>query len=238
MLKQLTVAAGLIFLSLQASAADLPAYPFIHANGRAFIHVVPDRGEIDVDISAYDADPAAARAVLDARAIELHALLAANGQPEDKIKIHDVRKEMRKATEADPKAEPLYDFVCTVHMEVNDLSKWAPIMSAVLDMKNLTNFSTTFSVSNRDQIEEDLSVDAIKDARRRAEAMARGLGKQLGAATAVSSGPLKNLSSAIGLQNSNSYTSAGKAASDSGRDLLMIVTQNFQQDVDAIFKIK
>lgn len=238
MLKQLTVAASLLFLSLPSSAADLPAYPFIHASGKAFIHVMPDRGEIDFDISASDADPAAARGVIDARATELHAVLADHGRADDKIDIHDVRREMRKATDADPQAAAMYELICTVHVEVHDLASWAPVMSALLDMKNLTNFSTSFSVSDRDQIEQDLSIEAVKDARRRAEALARGLGKQLGAATAVSSGPLKNLSTAIGLQTSNYYTPAGKPPPGDGHDLLMIVTQNFQQDVDAVFKIK
>lgn len=238
MLKHITIAAILLLSSAPSCAADLPAYPFIHASGRAFTHVIPDRGEIDFDISASDADPAAARAVLDARAAELHALLSANGRADDKIEIHDVRREIRKVADADPKAEPVYDYVCTAHVVVNDLAAWTPIMSALLDMKNLTGFSTSFYVADRDQIELNLSIDAIKDARRRAEAMARGLGKQVGAAMAVSSGQLKNLTGAIGLQNSNSYTSAGKAPPSNGTDLLMILTLNFQQDVDAIFKIK
>src|SRR5471030_1988473 len=151
MLKQFTLAAALLFVASPSSAADLPAYPFIHASGKAFVHAMPDRGEIDFDISAYDADPAVARGVLDTRATELHAVLAEHGHADDKMDIHDVRREMRKPADADPKAEPVYDFVCTVHVEVHDLTAWAPIMSALLDMKNLTNFSTSFSVSDRDQ---------------------------------------------------------------------------------------
>lgn len=238
MIKQLAVFGTFLISSLQAHAADLPTYPFIHSSGSAYMYVAPDRGEIDFEISAYDPDPAVARTIIDTRAAELQALMAQYGHSADKIEIRDVRKEMRKSDDAAPKAEPVYDIVCTVHIEVAELKDWRPLMSAVLNMKNLTHFTTTFRIAARDQIEMDLSALAIKDAQRRAEALARGLGKHAGAATAVSAGQLKNLTGAIGLQTSNSETDTTPRNAQEARDLLMIVTIKLEQSVDAIFRIK
>ncbi|MFZ6750892.1 SIMPL domain-containing protein [Undibacterium sp. Ren11W] len=238
MFKKILVVASLMISLLPTQAADLPTYPFIHSSGNAYMHVAPDRGDIDFEISAYDADPAVARALIDARSAELQAVMTEHGGGTNEIAIRDVRREIRKANETDPKAEPIYDIVCTVHIEVNDLKEWRPLMSTLLNMKNLTHFSTSFRITTRDQIEMDLSALAVKDAQRRAEAMARGLGKHVGAATAISAGQLKNLSSAIGLQTSNSETEAIQRNEQETRDLLMIVALKFEQSVDAIFKIK
>ncbi len=222
-----------------AQAAELPAYPFIHATGNGYLYMLPDRGEIDFEISAYDPDPAAALALVDGRAAELRALLEQQGMEPSQIEIRDVRREMRKNEGAEAK-EPLYDLVCSVHIDVRDVSKWRALMGPILAMKNLDHFSTSFSASERDKIEGELMQQALKDARRRADTMARGVGKTVVGATAVSAGQLKNLTGAIGLQTANMDSNTDRAARNTQetRDLTMLVTLRMSQSVDVIYKIK
>jgi uncharacterized protein YggE len=231
--------ASTLTVSQAARSADLPSYPFIHASGNGFLMMLPDRGEIDFEISAYDADPAMSLALVNERAAELRALVEQLGMDTAQLEIRDVRREMRKSEGAEAK-EPLYDLVCSVHIDVRDVSKWRALIAPILAMKNLDHFSTSFSASERDKIEGELMLQALKDARRRADTMARGVGKTVVGATAVSAGQLKNLTGAIGLQTTNMDSNSDRAARNTQevRDLTMLVTLRMSQSVDVIYKIK
>ena len=231
-----TLAFAVALLPFAAHASNLPEYPFIHAAGEGYLMVVPDMGEIDFDISAYDPDPAAAVAVVQARAAEVHALLAGEGASAD---VRDMRKEMRKSANPDPAAAPDYDIRSAVHIVVRDLGKWRPIMQALLEMKNIDHMSTTFSKTDRLKVEQELTAVAVKDAQRRAENMAAGFGKKLGAVAAVSSGQLRNLTGAVGLMPGDFYKgTAGVAPPNPDKDFLSIDVLKWSQTVDMLFRIK
>jgi uncharacterized protein YggE len=239
-----TLALALALSPLAVNASNLPDYPFVHAGGEGYVMVVPDMGEINFDISAYDADPAAAVAVVQARAAEIHALLAEQtGAPEGEggasAKVYDMRKEMRKSANPEPNAAPDYDIRSSVHIVVRDLGKWRPIMQALLAMRNVDRMSTTFGKTDRIQEEKLLTAAAVKDAQRRAEAMAAGFGRKLGAVTAISSGQLRNLTGAIGLMPGDFYKNhAGVTAQPADKDFLAIDVLKWSQTVDMIFRIK
>ena len=229
---------------LAVRAADLPTYPFIHVSGEGFVMVAPDMGEIDFDVSAFDADPAASVALIQARVEEIRALLVEqSGPPEGDsaavLEVQDMRKEMRNAANPDPAASPEYDIRSSVHIVVRDLTKWRPIMQTLLEMKNIDHMSTTFGKSDRIKVEQELTAAAIKDALRRAEGMAAGFGKKVGPVTAISSSPLRNLTKAVGLMPSDYYNSEGRAqAKTSEKDFLSITVLRWTQNVDMIFRIK
>jgi len=231
-----TLAFAVALLPFGAHASNLPDYPFIHAAGEGYLMVVPDMGEIDFDISAYDPDPAAAVALVQARAAEVHALLAGEGASAE---VRDMRKEMRKSANPDPAAAPDYDIRSAVHIVVRDLGKWRPIMQALLEMKNIDHMSTTFSKTDRLKVEQELTAVAVKDAQRRAENMAAGFGKKLGAVAAVSSGQLRNLTGAVGLMPGDFYKgTAGVAPPNPDKDFLSIDVLKWSQTVDMLFRIK
>lgn len=79
-----------------AHAADLPAYPFVHVTGSAFQAALPDIGSLDFEVVAVDADPAAARAVLEARMGEIHALMQQHGLDPEDAQAREVRQSVRK----------------------------------------------------------------------------------------------------------------------------------------------
>ncbi|MBJ7312273.1 SIMPL domain-containing protein [Rugamonas sp. CCM 8940] len=235
--KQCAVAGLMVGSPLLAQASQLPDYPFVHASGTAFVHVVPTRGEVDFDVSADDAEPEAARAVIDGRIGELRALVEQQGLSANDIEVKGVRREMQNGGEA--KAE-VYKLLCSVHIDVKDLSKWRALLQPLLAMKNLDHFSVTFGTDERDKIEMELATQALKDAQRRADTMARAVGKRAGAATAISSDQLKNLTSSVGLQTVNDYTNTNKqkGKQPEGGDLLMVSSLRLSQSLDVIFRIK
>jgi uncharacterized protein YggE len=238
MLKKLLATSLLAIAPLTVSASQLPEYPFIHVSGSAFTYVIPDIGSIDFEVFAADADPAAARATVEASVAEIRALYVEQGLSPDDVEVRDVRQNIRKGDEN--ATAPVYQVKCTVHLTVRELVKWGAIAGGLLAKQNLDNFSTSFEATARDKIEMELTVEAIKDARRRAEGMAAGFGRKLGPVTAVSPGALKNLTGAMGLVPVDylSRRNSSDASHVARSELVNIVNLKFSQPVDVIFRIK
>lgn len=227
MFKSLVLAVAL--LPFAARASNLPDYPFIHTTGEGFAMIVPDMGEIDFDITIFNADPAAATALLAERAAQVQALMVAG---ESSATLRDTRKEMR-AAEAD------YAVRSSVHIVVNNLGNWRPLMQALLALPNLDHLSTTFARKDREKVEQELVANAVKDAQRRAESMAAGFGKKVGAVSAISSGQLRNLTGAVGLMPGDLYyRNRTVDAAPADKDFLAIEVLRWSQTVDVIFRIK
>lgn len=236
MLKRIIAIAALVIVPFTAAAGQLPDYPFIHTNGSSWAYVPPDVGEIDFEIWGGHTTPEAARQLVEERVAEVRKLLDGLGVPAADIEIRDVRKEMRKG-----EAAAQYDIKCGVHIKVTDLSKWKPLVSGLLNTANLDGFMTGFDTTRRAQVDAELTGEAIKVARVKAEAMAAGFGRKLGPVGGVTTGDLKNLTRAMGMAASDEarrYTRpVGKSEYD--RDaLLMINVIKLSQSVDVIFKIK
>lgn len=223
--------------STSANASGLPDYPFIHTSGEAFQFVMPDLGEIDFEISAFNASPEAAVALVQQRVAEIQQLMAEQGAADGSVTFSDVRREMRKGT--DPAAAE-YDIKCTVHINVSDLTKWRAILEPLIAKPNLDAFATTFGTTDRKTVERQLVIEAIHDAQDRAQAMATGLGRKVGAAAGISTGELRNITRSFGLMpaDRNYAGGNGKRPAQDRSELLMVTALKMQQTVDVIFKIK
>jgi uncharacterized protein YggE len=238
MLKKSILLAALLFAPLAVFASELPAYPFIHVTGNAAQYVIPDVGELDFEVVASDTDPAAARTIVETRVTEIQALLQEQGLAADDVTVRDTRQTIRKG-EGTP-AEPVYQIRTAVHVIVSDLTKWMNVAGALLAKPNLDNFMIDFSPRDREAVETALTNEAIKDARKRADAIAAGFGRKLGPVSGVSTGALKNLTNAMGLLaadvrvNSRSST----AMRVEKVDIVNIVPMRYSQSVDIIFRIK
>ncbi len=238
MLKKIACLVVLAAAPMFAGASALPDYPFIHTSGVGFSYVMPDIGEIDFEILAVDADPEAARQLVESRIAQLRAVADSIGLAPDALEIRDVRRDIRKGeTRAD--GAPLYSLRCGVHIKVKDLTKWPALMQPLIDMPNVDGFTTEFTVADREKVEMELLNEAIKVARKRGEGMAAGFGKKLGPAMAVTSGQLANLTRAMGLSPADRFAtrSSGAAQSTSRSDLLLVTVLKWSQSVDVIFKV-
>jgi uncharacterized protein YggE len=238
MFKKWTLIAAATFLQASAGAAELPAYPFVHTSGVGSAFVVPDVGEIDFEVVAVNADPEAARALIETRLAEIRAVGDSAGIAPGDIEVRDVRRELRKYPNAEPGVVN-HELRCAVHIKVNNLTNWAALVSPLLNLPNLDGFMTEFNSNEREKIENALLADGIKMARRRAEGMAAGAGRKLGEVTAITSGQLSNLTRSMGLSPQDVYGRSGAGRSqDNKKDLLTIVTLKFAQPVDVIFRLK
>lgn len=238
MLKKFIALAALLLAPLAACASQLPDYPFIHMTGNAQLYVRPDTGAFDFEIVAADPDPAVARQVVETRVAELRALLEAQGLSADGLEVRNVHQDLRKNQQGDAQ---VYEVKCGVHLEVQDLSKWTALAGGMLGMKNLDGFATAFDTSERQKIEEELGAQAVRDARRKSEALAASFGRKLGPVSAVTTGSLKNLGNAMGLVRDDSGYGRGRSQNvkrverESLADVIMIP---MGLSVDVIFRLK
>lgn len=224
-----------VFFPLQAGAADFPDYAFVHTGGTGFAYAAPDRGEIDFEVSVFNADPAAALQAIEARLGQIRSVLDRAQLPGDDIDIRDVRREFRKGEPG----VPTYDLKAGVHIKVKDLSKWKALVGALIVMPDLDGFLVGFDTSRREQIEAELTAQALGNARRKGENIAAGVGRKLGVASAVSVGDLKNVTRAIGLGGVQTIAYRNPVQADPEREgLLMVVPMKLSQSVDVIYRFK
>ncbi|MGZ3181596.1 MAG: SIMPL domain-containing protein [Telluria sp.] len=224
--------AAILALPLACGAAELPQYPFIHATGTASLDVAPDLGVVDFEIIAAGAAEESARTVA-ARALEVRELAESLGLDADAVQATDPRRDLRKDGVS-------YEVRVSVHIEVKDLSKWAALTQPLLDKPNLEGFVTGFDRSDRRQLEEQLMADAIKDARHRADVMAEGFRAKVGAVTAVSPAPLKNLSTSLGFVpvDARFGTARGPRPNKERHEFLSVAALKLVQSVDVVYRIK
>lgn len=235
MFKKVILCGLFALLPFAASGAELPAFPFIHVSATGTVRVMPDMGVIDFEISARDADPAAAMQVVATRVAEVRALMLEAGVADDSLEIRDMRKDSMKG---DPSVV-VYEIRCGVKVMVKDLSKWKAIVAPLLDKPNLDGFMTMFDTSQRAKVETELMGEAIKVARNKADAIAAGFGRQVGAVSGVSNSELKNMTRAMNLAPSDySQRSAGRRDVPDRTELLMVNLLKLAQPVDVIFRIK
>jgi uncharacterized protein YggE len=241
MLKRLALVSALttaVAITNPAGAAEFPDYPFIHTSGSGFAYANPDLGEIDFEISLFDADPQAASQAVEARIAAIRAVLNEASVGATDIDIRDVRRDIRKADPSQPGVVQ-YDLKCGVHIKIVDLAKWKAVVGPLLAMPNLDGFMVGFDSTRREQIEAELTAEALKTARRRAEGIANGVGRKLGAVSAVSTGELKNVTRAVGLGGAQNVAYRSPVRADPAREqMLMIIPMKMSQSVDVIYRFK
>ncbi len=236
MLKRIALILAMTTFGATATAGELPNYPFVHATGYSMTIVPPDVGEIDFEINVTDANPEVAVSLMDARIAEVRAIMQAQSVPDGDIHIRNVRKGERRDANNLVVGVVLRS---TVRITVRDLSKWAQVVQPILVMPNTDGFFTAFDINDREKVTAELMVQALHDARKKAVNMAAGVGRKLGEASAVSTGQLKNITTAMGLAGSEQLGSRSTAQpSQAGKDFLMVEAQRFQQPVDVIFRLK
>jgi uncharacterized protein YggE len=240
--KSVVAAAVFVLSAATTRAADLPAYPFVHVTGSAFQAAVPDIGSLDFEIVAVDADPTAARTVLEARIAEVNALMRQTGLDPDDAQVREVRQNVRKGEQGAAGA-PLYELRCEVHINVKNLTMWPMLAGGLLGKPNLDGFASSFDLSTMEQLKDELVTQAIADARRRAGVTALAAGRRLGPMMAATPDQLKNLGTAMGLEREDFRQPARRLDTSRAQDvdrerLLAIPALRLRQPVDALFRLE
>jgi len=222
--------------ALPGMAADLPNHPFIHVSATADQYMMPDVGEIDIDIVSLEPDADAAWKLVNERLEASRALFAQHGVAPEDVFVQDVVRRPRKI-EVLPEGQPMpMETRVAMHITVRDLGQWTPLMRALIVTKDIESLSVAFNRSDREQVESELLQQAIGMAKKKAQDIARGIGGKLGPATGVAIGPIKNLSNAMGMANDANARSGGPRTPKRA-DMALVQSMRLYQAVDVIYRI-
>jgi uncharacterized protein YggE len=220
------------FFGAPSYGAEFPDYNFIHVTGEAYVHVPPDRGQIFFDLRIRDTDAATATARLEAQLNEIQQLVD-TFPGSTFIDLGELKRDVM--TGADQ--TELIVLRRNIRIDVDDLNLWKQVLSPLLLMPDLDKLSLFFDTSKREEVENQLAAEAGRNARSRADFLAKSFGRKVTFASAITEGQLKNLSSAIGLVTSNGTVNRTKKMAQAV-DTTDIITLRFTKSVDVIFRTK
>lgn len=235
--------AALTLPAAPAVASSIPDYPFVHVTGSNFRVEMPDIATVDFQVVAADADPAAARAVIDARMAEVRELMQKLSIEEDDMQVREVRQSVRKERNAD--GAPVYELSCDVHIRLRNTANWPALGGGLLGKPNLDSFAADFDLSTMEQVNDEMVAAAIADARRRAEVMAAAGGRRLGPMMAATPDALKKLGTTLGLERDEfkierrARAPSNQRAADIDREtFVMVQLLKLRQSVDIVFRLE
>ncbi|KFI08885.1 SIMPL domain-containing protein [Massilia sp. BSC265] len=237
MLKRFAAALLLAATALPGLAADLPAHHFIHVSAAADVHLMPDIGEIDIDIVSLEPDADAAWKLVTERLEASRALFVQHGVVAEDIFVQDIVRRPRKV-DALPAGEPMpMETRVAVHVTVRELGQWTPLLRTLLVMKDIESLAVSFNRTDRDKVETDLVTQALAMTKSKAVNIARGIGARLGPVTGVSLAPLKNLSNAMGMASDPNGRYTGDRRSPPREDMALVQAMRLVQAADVIYRI-
>ena len=178
------LAAALAALSLPASAqvvADRSPFPGISTSGTHVLRVAPDVAWIDVVTESRAKTPRDAQKLNAAAMTAVQETLAAAGIGAAALRTRglDLRPEYDFVNGKQSLRE--YVAVNTLEVRVEPLERAGEIIDLAINAGATRVDNLRVDVKRRDELEREALKHAVEDARRRAEAMAAGAGRMLGA---------------------------------------------------------
>jgi uncharacterized protein YggE len=171
---------SLLLLSFPVLASPLPTQPHIYVEGSAELEVEPNMMNFSLNIQTLDLDLAKAKADVDARSRLLIETIKKFG-----IKAEDIATtalNIRPEYEYKENQRVLVGNQVSrqVDITLRDLKKYPDVMKALVDAKISETINTALTLSDKKSVEEKVQTAAMKDARDRAERLAKSQGKSVG----------------------------------------------------------
>ena len=183
MTKSLALAAAAA-LNLSALAQAPSAPPLVTTTGEALIRAEPDEVSFRIELRTEGSDLAAAKTANAALADTAIAYLLAAGVAERDVQTRylNVNVEYRDYRE---RSDPRYVATQSIGVLLREVERFEEINQGLLE-RGITGLSgPTFGTSEEEAILMTARTEAVKDARRKAEAMAGALGQSIGSAYRV-----------------------------------------------------
>lgn len=189
--KRIRYLCSLIFgaaLSVCATADNVPDFPFLVVQGNAEIHVKPDVAKIAFSITEFSKDSKAAVEAVSQRAKTIVDFAKKLGIEQQSINSAEYNKSTkRKQDEHYENLEILgYEVYQYFTIEIKNISLYSPFVDQLISTQNISDVRTTFSVSNKADIERNLVKEATSNAKSKASDLAEAMNVKLGQVFAVS----------------------------------------------------
>ncbi len=154
--------------------------PTLSVNGEGIVEAAPDRATISVGVLTQDRDASRAQNLNAKAAQEIINSIVALGVERKYIRTSDYnfrptyRQEENRRHEIDG-----YAVSNTINIIVDDLDLVGKVIDASLNHGANNIDSLDFGIKNRKRLQDEALIAAIRDARQRAELVARELGKSI-----------------------------------------------------------
>jgi len=162
-----------------AVAEDLPTFPFLTVTGEAELKVEPNKVDIEFRVIAFDKNSDKALQQVNQTAHDITQFLLDEGISKKHISAYNISKDAKRNRhrESYQELEILgYQVQQIFNVELLNLEAFDEVVNRLLVTDNIEGLNLTFDTTDRQKLEEKLVAKAGKDARKRANNLAKGVG--------------------------------------------------------------
>ena len=158
--------------------------PTIVASGEASLSVPPDVARVDIAAEARAVRPSDAQQQAAQAMAAVQSAVRALGIPDANVKTTEYTLQPEMDYQNGPRVK---DYVArnAIEVRVDDLDKLSGVIDAAGASGATSMSGLRFDVKDRDRVEHEALTAAVKDAMARAQAMAAGAGRTLGAVVRI-----------------------------------------------------
>lgn len=186
-IKVLMVGVALL-ATIEAQATDLPDFPFLVSTGQAHREVAPDIATVNIRLLAFDKDAGASVEALSLAFESTLEILNKYEVPIESTQATDLRRSITRARNSDYQDLEIlgYQVSRLIIVELDSLNSYPSLAEELAAVPNLSSLDSSFDVAAREQIEDELLVEASTDAMRKAQQMAQAFGQEIDSIYAIS----------------------------------------------------
>lgn len=242
-MKNFVTALFLLTATTTTQASSLPDFPFVFAQGEATVEVEPDTATMTFQIKSFHESSSNAVAEVQRRSVDLVNFLGQQGFGKGTLVSYELDKSVVREQKDWNELNILgYEATRRFKLTIDDLSKYETVAGKLFKTDGVLNINTAFGRKDQERIEGDLLASACADARRNAESMAKGFGRELGDVHCITKFHFGNLGVTFGLGGDSYDRSSGAmysvGAPDRDEFLFVPSTVPFQNSVSVIYKLK
>ncbi len=185
----------ILFFAIVASATDLPSVPFLVTSGEAQIDIKPNQASVRFSLEVFDKSSENGLKAFTKKSFELINLFKKFNIGKDDVEAEELDKDIiRKRTERYKETGIIgYEFSRDYCITINKLTSYSAFITQLFKLNNIKVQSSTFSNDKQEEFEEKLMMNAMQNAKDKAEKLAKIAGSELLGVYAISEGGFTNL---------------------------------------------
>ncbi len=172
-------------LLLPVLAGALPAVPYIQVSGQGSVSIAPDMAQVSVSVEDSSQDMAAARAVVERRAVQVINAAKKLGVVSADIKAANIAIWPEYRWQDNTQVYVGQHVSRHIQITLRNLSQYADLVSALVKAGVANVSSTTMERSDMPLVRQQALAKAVEDAHQRALAITKAAGVALGSVYSI-----------------------------------------------------
>lgn len=181
-MKRIIVAIALTFAALGAQSQSISGQPFIAVHGKAKADVVPDVFPLEITLSETSKEAARTQALIEGLAQQVVTLTQTMKMADRDVTISnlDVSPEHRYNDRNDTETFLGNTYERKIKLRFHTLADLQRMIESLPQAKQVRLNTGSFETSEVEELRRQLLAQAVEDARKTAEIMAKSVGKRIG----------------------------------------------------------